>query len=166
VGEGGAQSAPGEGSASRCCELCKQVFHNSASALQNVVIPIAENLKSFSGQDGIASFISFGIQVLAAVDLNDESMLEAYKIQKVVLEWYLAAKLYVRQAPISKQLPHCGFGIGRDATHAACMTSDGLFDWTMVCADRHDPSPGMLRTPPSPTRGYGKRQRLAGKMLR
>jgi hypothetical protein len=92
VGEGGARSAPGEGSVFAQLELRKQVFHDGISPLQDVVVPVPYDFKSFAGQDSIAPFIPLGISVLAPVNFNDQPTLKANEIQDVALKWNLPAK--------------------------------------------------------------------------
>jgi hypothetical protein len=94
VGEGGARSAPGEGSDLLQLELCKQVFQDRISLLQDIVVPVPEYLKSLACQGCITPLVPFGICVLAAVDLNDDSSLETDEVEDIVLEGGLAAKLY------------------------------------------------------------------------
>jgi hypothetical protein len=156
-GEGGARSAPGEGSVVIQSELRKQVFQDNVASLQDVIVPVPDDLKSIAGQNGIASFIPIGIQMLTAVDLNEESTFETTEVQYIILKGDLAAKFYLRKTPIAKQMPHRRFGKGRGATHVAGVGTIAFCSRPMVCTDRHDPSPGSLRSPPSPTRGEGKR---------
>ena len=92
-GEGGAQSAPGEGLVPAQFELGEQIFQNRISSLQDVIVPIPEGLKSLGCQDGIAPFIRFRIRVLAAIDFNDQTPLKANEIQDIISERDLATEL-------------------------------------------------------------------------
>jgi hypothetical protein len=50
--------------------------------------------------------------MLAAVNLDDQLLFQANKIQNVILKGKLSAELHFREAAISEQMPHNGFGIG------------------------------------------------------
>jgi hypothetical protein len=113
VGEGGAErsEAPGEGSAFITLKECEKAFGNSFWVQQHIVVPIARDGKPFTRQDGIASSIASRIQVLAAVDFDNDAWLKANKIQNVTSEWDLPPKLKTREAPVPEQPPHRDFRI-------------------------------------------------------
>lgn len=55
--------------------------------------------------------------MLTAIDLNNETLLEADKIKNIALEWDLSAKLEVSELPMTQQPPHRGFRVSRFLSH-------------------------------------------------
>ena len=72
-------------------ELRQQVFQDNVASLQDVIVPVPDDLKSIAGQNGIASFIPIGIQMLTAIDLNNDSTFETNEVRNIVLKGDLAA---------------------------------------------------------------------------
>ena len=141
-GEGGARSAPGEGSACQEIEFCKQVFQDRRAPLQHIIVPVADDPKSFSCQDGVPLLVMQIFDVLAAINFDQDPAFEAHEIQYEVLKWHLPPKLEAREATVAKQMPHDGFGVGRLSTHASCIATTALGNRAMMSDARHDPSPG------------------------
>src|SRR4029077_5885152 len=107
--------------------------------LQNVVVPVARDSKAFCDQDGISRCVAVRRRVLAAVDFDDDPLFEANEIKNKVLKGDLATKLEKRKAPVAKQSPHGGLGVGRLATHLFCKTANALGGWSMVRRLRYEP---------------------------
>jgi hypothetical protein len=123
-------------------EFREQVFHYGIAPLQDIVIPISGDSKTFACQNSIALLIAFGICVLATIDFDDQPTFAAYKVQNEVLKRTLATELDFRKSTVTEQMPHCGFGVSRTATHTFGMAACALFNETVVRTDSHDPSPG------------------------
>jgi len=87
--------------------------------LQDVVIPIADDLEALSRQNGVACHIALGRNVLAAVNLDHEATFKADKIQDVVSEWKLATKPDPGEPAVTQEMPHRRFCIGCVAPQAA-----------------------------------------------
>lgn len=60
--------------------------------MQDVVVPIARNPESLTRKRAFSYGISFRRGVLAAVDLDNQSGLEAGKVQNAALERHLTTK--------------------------------------------------------------------------
>ncbi|MBB4393200.1 hypothetical protein GGD62_002284 [Bradyrhizobium sp. ERR14] len=97
--------------------------------------------------------------MLATVDLDHKALFETDKIENVVFEWYLSAKLESGDPTIPQQAPHCGFSIGWFVPHVLRELAETLGDWPMGWLLRHEPLTRLSVYPPpelpSPTRGEG-----------
>jgi hypothetical protein len=141
VGEGGARSAPGEGSIAPI-DLSEDIFEDRIASLQDVVVPISKDAKSFTRQNCISCSVTHAPSMLATVDLYDDPPIETHKIENVVSEWNLAAEFVRSQTAVSQQPPHRRFGIGGRSSHLLGVRQADPAYGTVVCAVRHDPSPG------------------------
>ncbi len=55
--------------------------------------------------------------MLASIYFNDEAMLEASKIENVILKWNLPPELESHEAAATQQSPQLTFGIRQFMTH-------------------------------------------------
>jgi hypothetical protein len=140
VGEGGARSAPGEGSIFG--QLCEKVFENRIASLQDVVVPISKDAKSLARQYRISRSITQRVSVLAAVDLYDDPSFKAHEIKDVRLEGNLPAEFVPGKPAVPQNSPHRGFCISSSPTHSLGVPKAGPTNRTMADTVRHDPSPG------------------------
>src|SRR5579885_3081133 len=62
-------------------QLCEDVLQYSSGFLQDIIVPVPGDLKTCSYQDGISLGIPLGRGVLAAINLNDQSLIEADEIE-------------------------------------------------------------------------------------
>jgi hypothetical protein len=86
--------------------------------------------------------------MLAAIDFDDETPLEADEIKNEVLKGHLATELEVCEAVIAEQLPHARFGIGWLPTHPFREVADALGGRSMVRCLRHEPLPSAANSAP------------------
>src|SRR6266481_1887965 len=77
--------------------------------------------------------------MLAAIDFDDETPLEADEIKNEVLKGHLATELEVCEAVIAEQLPHARFSIGWLPTYPFCEVADALGGRSMMRCLRHEP---------------------------
>ena len=93
--------------------------------------------------------------MLAAIDLNDDTPLEADKIENIALKRHLAAKFEKCKPPAAKQAPHRRFGVGGLAAHLLCESAEALGgrSWRGVCGT--NPSPGAFGATLSHNKGRG-----------
>jgi hypothetical protein len=141
VGEGGARSAPGEGSIAPI-DLSEDIFEDRIASLQDVVVPISKDAKSFTRQNRIPCPVTHAPGMLATIDLYDDPPIETHEIEDVVSEWNLAAEFVCGQPAVAQQSPHRRFGIGGRSSHLLGVRQADPAYGTVVCAVRHDPSPG------------------------
>ena len=76
------------------------MFRNRVRLLQYIVVPIAHDTKACARQNGITNLVGAGIQVLTAIDLNDDMSLKTDKIQDVIFEGHLPAEFETDEAPM------------------------------------------------------------------
>src|SRR5262245_28169164 len=81
-------------------ELCKDVLQYSYRLLQHIVVPIAHRSKSFSSECSFPDRVAWRFCVLAAVNFDDETLLETDEIKNVVPKRNLPAKLVSRKPAI------------------------------------------------------------------
>src|SRR6478735_8407154 len=97
--------------------------------------------------------------MLASVNLDHESFLETDKVENVVLERLLSAKLGCGEPTIPQQAPHCPFGVSRLVPHLPCKLAERRGGRSMGRVSWHQPltQVSLRQTPvqPSPTRGEG-----------
>jgi hypothetical protein len=86
VGEGGARSAPGEGSAWIIREMREYIFQNRSRLLKYVIVPIAKHPKAFIRQCCIPHLIAARLQMLASVYLDNGFAIKADEIKDVPLK--------------------------------------------------------------------------------
>jgi hypothetical protein len=79
-----------------------------------------------------SSLRTFGIGVLTAVDLDNQSIAEANEIQNVIPKGDLPTKLEFREPTIAQQPPHGCFRISWLAAHRPCEFAAALGDWPVV----------------------------------
>lgn len=111
----------------------EDVFKNGRRPRQYVVVPVAQCPKAVHLQESVANGITGRIQVLAAVDLNNEPTLEAREIQNVVVKGDLTAELETHKSAIAQETPHRGFGIARGLPHPLRVDTQAWFDRLVVC---------------------------------
>jgi hypothetical protein len=140
VGEGGASrsEAPGEGFL-RLDELCENVLQDARRLLQDVVIPVTRDLKTFGRQYGLSLRVVLRQCVLTTIDFDDYAFFKAYEIQNEILKWDLTPKFKDRKASVSKQPPHRRLSVGRVAAHLLCEIADAFGDRPVVSHMRQGP---------------------------
>jgi hypothetical protein len=79
-GEGGARSALGEGQQLVLTQRIEDCEQHTLAVRQHIVIPEAQDAVAFTRETRIPLGVSFAFRVLAAVDLDNELPLAAYKI--------------------------------------------------------------------------------------
>jgi hypothetical protein len=120
-------------------ELCENIFHDSRSALQDIVIPISHHAETFVRQRLVSHHVVRRFRVLASIDLDDKPSLETDEVQDVVLERDLAAKFELRETTVAQQSPHRGLRICRLTPHSPGERAEALCDWSMMRFLRHEP---------------------------
>jgi hypothetical protein len=55
-------------------ELCENVLQHVYRLLQDIIVPVARDLKAFGDQNGFTCLISFRRCVLTTIDLDDEAL--------------------------------------------------------------------------------------------
>src|SRR5262249_17780216 len=73
-------------------KLCKDVLQYSRGALQDIVVQVARRLKSLSCKCCFAARVALRFRVLTAIDLDDQTFLEAHEVENVILERNLPTK--------------------------------------------------------------------------
>jgi hypothetical protein len=128
-------------------QLCENVLQYRHRLLQNVIIPIARDSKTFGRQRGV----SCASRADAACDFDDEALLEAGEVEDILLKWYLPPEFEPRETPAAEQSPHRCFSVGWLATHLLGEMADALGDrpmvWCLQARTPH-PSPNFVRRHP------------------
>ena len=120
---------------------------DTVPVLHDLVVPEAQNPESLTGEKSRADFITFGVCVLPAIDLDDERMREANEVHDITADRLLSTKLGSSQLAAAEEVPHHFLGVRHIAAET---TSDrGGQDSTP------HPPVAARRAPPSPTRGEG-----------
>src|SRR5207237_3429753 len=88
--------------------------------------------KVFGHQDGVSCCVALRRCVLTTIDFDDDPLLEAHKIEDIVLKRGLSAKFEAREPTVAEQPPHSRFSVGRFPTHILGEVADTLGDWSMV----------------------------------
>jgi hypothetical protein len=131
----------------------QQIGQHTFGIFQDVVVPVSHHVKAVGFQRGFARLVGKGVDVLSAIDFNDELSVEADEIEDVALEWHLPAEFDSVEAPVAQQEPQLPLGIGRVAPHRAGMTAQRCFHclmaWRLVA---HGPLTPPLRGDPLPQR--------------
>jgi hypothetical protein len=140
VGEGGAErsSATGEGFL-RLGQLCENVLQYGGGLLQDVIVPVPFDAKTFSYQDGVSRGVTLGISMLTTIDFDDEVLFEAHKVENEILKGDLPTKFEMRQSPAPQQPPHGYFCVSRLAAQLFCESADALGGRSMVWRLRREP---------------------------
>src|SRR6186997_1241704 len=120
-------------------------FHHGLGIFQDIIIPEAQNPKPLALQPLITTTVGRAVGVLTSVRLDDDFPIEADEIEDVAPDRNLALELVSAETVCTQKIPKPPFGIGHLRSQPL-----GLDKW-------HAPSPGSLRSPPSPTRGEGNR---------
>jgi hypothetical protein len=105
--------------------------------LQHLIVPIARDGKAFSRQGCVSSGIALRLCMLASIDLDHKALLEADKIENVILERDLPPKLECGKPTVSQQAPHCGFGIRWFVPHILRKLAERFGDRPMGRILRH-----------------------------
>lgn len=82
--------------------------------------------------------------MLAAVDLDDKTLLKANEIKDEISKGHLSTKFEWGEPSIAQQPPHCCFGIGGLAPHFLCEVAVVFRSLPIVKCLRHNPSPGAF----------------------
>jgi len=93
VGEGGARSAPGEGSTWLIGKMGEDIFQNRKTPLKHVIVPASQHAKAFCCQHCVAPPIAARFKMLAAVYLDNRFPVKADKVQDEFMKRYLSANL-------------------------------------------------------------------------
>ena len=88
-------------------------FQHRLRPQQNVVIPEAQDTKSALRQIVITPFVIFTFGMLAAICLDNQTLLKRNKIHDPWSDRNLTAKLHTRQAARTKQSPERNLGVRR-----------------------------------------------------
>jgi hypothetical protein len=102
------------------------------SLLQHIIIPKAQHPQVAFRQKGVAFFVRLLCQLigmLAAIQLYDQSCVDADKIDDIFCNGMLPAKFPACHSTIPQKMPHPGFGIGRSLAH---FPGEGLQEFGMV----------------------------------
>ena len=76
------------------------------------MIPESNDSLSFGIQSSISNTILFGLTVLSAIDLDNESFVPANEIANVVSDRFLSDKLLPIDLSIANTIPENRFGLG------------------------------------------------------
>jgi len=83
--------------------------------------------------------------MLAAIDLDNQTPIEAHKIKNEALKRNLASKFELQETPVAQQSPHRCFNVRWLATHLLCELSDAFCSGSMVRRLRHEtPHPARI----------------------
>jgi hypothetical protein len=90
---------------------------------QNVVIPEAQELPTFTGQKSIPPIVLAWDRMLAPIGFNNQPGLDAGEIDKVRRDRKLTAKPKAELASV-QQIPEPPLGVGRKPTQRASTSGD------------------------------------------
>jgi hypothetical protein len=90
-GEGGARSAPGEGSLPRR-KLSQNFLENAVRIREHVIVPESEKAIAGAFEPVITLRVSRVLSVLPAVDFDDQPMIVTDEIDDVVPDRHLSSK--------------------------------------------------------------------------
>jgi hypothetical protein len=107
--------------------------------LRHIIVPVTRDSELFREQYCFPRCVTLGIRVLAAIDLNDETLFETDKIKNKISKGNLPAKLELREPAVSRQSPHFGFSVRRFAAHLLGEIPDAFGGRSMAWRLRHEP---------------------------
>ena len=95
--------------------MVENIFEDRARPLKYIIVPIAQYSETLTSKAIVTYFARCCIEMLSAINLDDDFSLKANKVQNEALNRRLAPKLELSKAPTSQQSPHLGFGVRRIA---------------------------------------------------
>jgi hypothetical protein len=119
------------------CKMHDDILKHRLRFLKNVIVPIAQHLKSFPRQARISHMIALRGKMLAAVHFDHDPAFEADKVQDEPLERHLSTEFETDKAAVPQEPPHLRFCIGRGMTHLPGVTAAAFCDRPMVKSGRH-----------------------------
>ena len=122
--------------------MFEDVFKHARRPLQNVIVPIAQNTKSFLRQNQLAALVAQRLNVLAAIDLDNNFPTKTDEVQNEAFDWYLTPKFESYEPSMPQQPPHRGFGFRGPMAHLPGMAAAALGRWTVVETCWHCPLTG------------------------
>ena len=131
-------------------ELCENILQNAGRSLQHVIVPVALDSEAFGLQDRFSLHVPLRRCVLTTIDFDDDTFLEANKIENKCLKRHLPSKFEERKSPVTQQPPHGRFSICRFVAHLLRKIADALDGRSMVWRLRHEPLTRRLRRHPLP----------------
>jgi len=143
----------GEGGRPRACPgaagwgIAQSVINHGQDTLEisiDLVVPEPQCPEPIAGKVSVAGSIPSGMRievVLAAVDFNNEPVLETHEVDDMTIARSLSAKMETLFSPGAQIDPQLHLLRG----HSLAQTASGFVS--------HKPPPGRLRRPPSPFGG-------------
>jgi hypothetical protein len=128
AGEGGARSAPGEGSVLIVCKMLEDILKHRRRSLQHVIVPTAQSVKSFADQPRVSRLIALRGIMLAAVHFDHNLSVEADKIQDKSFERHLATKFESDKPAMPQKPPHRCFRFGGGMAHLPRVAAATLWN--------------------------------------
>jgi hypothetical protein len=116
--------------------------------LEHIIVPKANEPEALAFQVGSSTGIAFR-RMLAAVDLDDQTLLSAAKIDNVTADFDLTAKFQVLVLPGAERIPQLALGVGgvlAKRSRPACQK---------MPSSHYAPSPRRFRVDPLPQKGEG-----------
>ncbi len=104
-------------SLARIAQLRQNVTADIIEMLQDLVVPEAQDAKTFGAEEGVTMKVVEAVAMLAAIDLNDQSGFEADEIEDVATQWHLAAEFGTAELSVAERAPEHGLRQRRVCAH-------------------------------------------------
>lgn len=140
-----------------CCsvaQIAQNHFQHAFNILEHSIVPESQHDKPGTFEELCSFFIVCRcVEILAAVQLNDDFAFQADKIKNEVAEWMLAAKFAAVELAVAQALPQPGLCIGGRIAQSALQVRAKDF---LVGLSSHDCIPfareffNTIPTQPSP----------------
>jgi hypothetical protein len=134
------------GTAGFVMQRCPNGIDHGVNFLQHLIVPKPEGTKTSLLQSLIANTILLAVLMLAAINLNNQSLFQAYKVKHKIQEWMLA-EFETRDLSAAQALPQAILSIRHMASQSALKRT---VDDRTVCLPLHPCILFLLATPSPP----------------
>jgi hypothetical protein len=85
--------------------------------LENLAIPEPQDREAARDQPSVSGLVVIALGMLAAINFNDQFVLETDEIDNVAAQQLLTAEFELAEAAVAQETPHPLLGFSRLATH-------------------------------------------------
>ena len=151
----------------------RDLLHNALDVAQHIIVPEPQHRESQRFQPRGARIIPRdGVQVLRAIDFDDQLPLEAHEIDDVIPDRLLAPEFQATESRGAQMPPQARFRFGGRAAHALgereeCVWHGIIFSMPATKPNRTIPKTGcdfFARSTPLPPSAPAPASRLAGRL--
>ena len=131
-GRGSSPQASGE----RGLQGIQDARQHALFIVENVVVPESKDAEPLRAQISITASVAGTFGMMTPVSFDDEPVLQAHKIDNVMVDRHLALELERRETLCAEDLPQPMFGLGRRAAHLFRTFAQHLLPVPLPAASR------------------------------